>query len=240
MDIVVKGRNIAVPEHYRVHVEEKLARLERYDHREFRFDVELRHEPNPRQAKNCQVVEITGKSRGPTVRAQAGAGDFYGALDGAVSKLESRLRRMHDRRKVHHGRRRPAPAAVAVPQELPKAVPELAEIDGHANGQLAATAVLEAEPEGDAPANPGIPEQRWDSTEHREVAEDDDADTVDHEPGRVVREKEHTAAPMTVDQALYEMELVGHDFYLFSDAGCGRPSVVYRRKGFDYGLIRLA
>ena len=45
---------------------------------------------------------------------------------------------------------------------------------------------------------------------------------------------------MTVDQALYEMELVGHDFYLFADAECGRPSVVYRRKGFDYGVIRLA
>lgn len=229
MDIVVKGRNIAVPEHYRVHVEEKMARLERYDHREFRFEVELRHEPNPRQAKNCQVVEVTGKSRGPTVRAQACAGDFYAALDGAIGKLESRLRKMHDRRKVHHGRRRPVPSAVAVPAELPKAVPDLAEIDGHANGQLAATAVLErqVEEDGSADATAGIPEQRW----------DDDVDG--HKPGRVVREKEHTATPMTVDQALYEMELVGHDFYLFSDADCGRPSVVYRRKGFDYGLIRL-
>lgn len=44
---------------------------------------------------------------------------------------------------------------------------------------------------------------------------------------------------MTVDQALYQMELVGHDFYLFLDAGCGRPRVVYRRKGFNYGVIRL-
>ncbi len=44
---------------------------------------------------------------------------------------------------------------------------------------------------------------------------------------------------MTVDQALYQMELVGHDFYLFHDADCGQPSVVYRRRGFDYGVIRL-
>ena len=65
-----------------------------------------------------------------------------------------------------------------------------------------------------------------------------DADT-EHQPGRVVREKQHPAEPMTVDRALYEMELVGHDFYLFNDSEAGRPSVVYRRKGFDYGVIRL-
>ena len=52
--------------------------------------------------------------------------------------------------------------------------------------------------------------------------------------------KEHPAKPMTVDQALFEMELVGHDFYLFSDADTGRPSVVYRRHAYDYGLIRLS
>jgi ribosomal subunit interface protein len=55
----------------------------------------------------------------------------------------------------------------------------------------------------------------------------------------VVREKLHTAAPMTLDQALYEMELVGHDFFLFADQGSGLPSVVYRRHGYDYGVIRL-
>jgi ribosomal subunit interface protein len=55
----------------------------------------------------------------------------------------------------------------------------------------------------------------------------------------VVREKAHAAAPMTLDQALYEMELVGHDFFLFVDAGSGRPSVVYRRRAYDYGVIRL-
>nr|WP_281386732.1 sigma 54 modulation/S30EA ribosomal C-terminal domain-containing protein [Jiangella mangrovi] len=55
----------------------------------------------------------------------------------------------------------------------------------------------------------------------------------------VVREKTHRAEPMTLDQALYEMELVGHDFYLFVDAESKMPSVVYRRRGYDYGVIRL-
>ena len=62
----------------------------------------------------------------------------------------------------------------------------------------------------------------------------------DHEPGRIVRTKEHEATPMTVDDALYEMELVGHDFFLFHDKESDRPSVVYRRHAFDYGLIRLS
>ena len=56
MDIVVKGRNVEVPDHYRVHVSDKLARLERYDKKVIRFDVELFHEPNRRQSKSCSKV----------------------------------------------------------------------------------------------------------------------------------------------------------------------------------------
>ena len=219
MDIVVKGRNVEVPEHYRVHVEEKLARLERYDRKVIRFDVELFHEPNRRQAKNCQRVEITGKGRGPAVRSEACAGDFYAALDAAVTKLENRLRRLHDRRRVHYGRR--SPSSVAEATATMPATPTFGETNGRAG-----TAVLPARTEElqDAPA---VPAQRWDG------AEDDNL------PGRVVREKEHPAEPMTVDQALYQMELVGHDFYLFNDSSSGMPCVVYRRRAFDYGVIRL-
>jgi ribosomal subunit interface protein len=63
--------------------------------------------------------------------------------------------------------------------------------------------------------------------------------TVTGEGPLVVREKTHDADPMTLDQALYEMELVGHDFFLFVDKDSQRPSVVYRRKGYDYGVISL-
>jgi ribosomal subunit interface protein len=220
MDIVVKGRNVEVPDHYRVHVEEKLTRLERYDRKVIRFDVELFHEPNRRQSKNCQRVEITGKGRGPAVRAEACAGDFYAALDAAVTKLENRLRRLHDRRRVHYGRRgRTSVAEATAPAADLPALPT--------NGR-AQTAVLPARTEQEQSfGHPEVPAPRWDS------AEDDNL------PGRIVREKEHSSTPMTVDQALYQMELVGHDFYLFQDADSGRPSVVYRRRGFDYGVIRL-
>ena len=62
----------------------------------------------------------------------------------------------------------------------------------------------------------------------------------DVRPGQVVRTKQHSATPMTVEDALSEMELVGHDFYLFVNEATSRPSVVYRRHAYDYGLIELA
>ncbi len=218
MDIVVKGRNVEVPEHYRVHVADKMARLERYDSKVIRYDVELFHEKNPRQSKVCQRVEITGRGKGPAVRAEACGPDFYVALDAAVAKLDSRLRRSCDRRKVHHGRRQPTSVAEATAALAGSLLPE------QDNGRAPATDLLDAPHESHDDLHAPVP--RW---------EPDD----DYGPGRIVREKEHSADPMTVDQALYEMELVGHDFYLFADAESGRPSVVYRRKGFDYGVIRL-
>lgn len=55
----------------------------------------------------------------------------------------------------------------------------------------------------------------------------------------VVREKSHPSEPMTLAEALDRMELVGHDFFLYNDADHGCPSVVYRRRAYDYGVIRL-
>ncbi|MFS8479104.1 MAG: ribosome-associated translation inhibitor RaiA [Micromonosporaceae bacterium] len=212
MDIVVKGRNVEVPEHYRVHVGEKLRKVERYDQKLFRIDVELLHEPNPRQADRCQRVEITCYSKGPVIRAEACAADFYSALDAAIGKLETRLRRAADRRRIHYGRQTPVSVAAATAALLPDpGMPA-------AKGAERAGSVAQTVPES------AIVSQR---------------DEPAYEPGRIVRRKEHLAQPMSVDDALFEMELVGHDFYLFLDKESGRPSVVYRRKGYDYGLISL-
>lgn len=256
MDIVVKGRNVQVPDHYREHVSEKLGRLERYDRKVIRYEVELFHEPNRRQSKNCQRVEITGKGKGPAMRAEACAGDFYAALDAAVSKIENRMRRAHDRRKVHYGRRAPESVAEAT----------AGGVDGRAGGGLA-TAVMDAPSESEAGTADAamtdsamsdsamsdsamtentdgtirLPSQRHDDRmDSSDDMPDDRGDLADdYGPGLIVREKQHSGVPMTVDQALSAMELVGHDFYLFNDADAGKPSVVYRRKGFDYGVIRL-
>lgn len=209
MDIVVKGRNVEVPDHYRQHVADKLQKVERYDHKLIRVDVELFHERNPRQSDHCQRVEITCVSRGPVIRAEACAADFYSALDAAITKLDSRLSRAADRRRVHRGRH--APVSVAA-----------------ATASLAFTP-----PERVGVATAGGRADQIDADGFDLLEEQDD------QPWHIVREKEHPGEPMTVDDALFHMELLGHDFYLFNDKESGRPSVVYRRKAYDYGVMSL-
>nr|WP_234974423.1 ribosome-associated translation inhibitor RaiA [Williamsia sterculiae] len=204
--LVITGRNVEIPDHFRIHVGDKLARLERFDPSIQRFDVELHHERNRRQSKNCQRVEITVRGKGPVARAEACAENFYASLEAAVAKLQSKLRRVKDRRKVHHGLRTPTSVAEATA----KAEPDPA-VDGDLSHLLDNSV------------------DNWDGSMPEPVG-----------PGRIVRVKDHPAVPMFVDDALYEMELVGHDFFLFHDKETDKPSVVYRRHAFDYGLIRLA
>jgi ribosomal subunit interface protein len=218
MEIVVRGRNVEVPEHFRQHVEDKVGQLERFDSKVIRIDVELLHEKNPRQSANCQRVEITLRGKGPVARAEACAPDFYAALELAAGKLENRMRRANDRRRVHHGRHTPPSVRV-----------DAAPVDGSAATVPSETipAEVSSAPE---PTLDGAP----DGADAPLLT-----DLDEHLPGRIVREKVHPATPMHVDQALYEMELVGHDFFLFLCVETGMPSVVYRRHAFDYGLIRL-
>jgi ribosomal subunit interface protein len=253
VEIVVKGRNVEVPEHYRVHVSDKLARLERYDNKVIRFDVELYHEPNRRQAKSCQRVEITGKGRGPVIRGEGCAADFYLALDLAVCRLEARLRRAHDRRRVHHGRHgltSVAQATASGATDAPIAANGSAMHGAAMNGSgmngsgRNGSGMNGSGMNGTAAAvltrlRDDVPAQREPADDTISHSADDSADHDPYGPGRIARTKQHPAEPMTVDQALYHMELVGHDFYLFADAVSGRPSVVYRRRGFDYGMITL-
>jgi ribosomal subunit interface protein len=210
VDIVVKGRKTEVPERFRKHVAEKLNldKIQKLDGKVISLDVEVSKEPNPRQADRCDRVEITLRSRGPVIRAEAAASDPYAALDLAAEKLDARLRRQHDKRHTRRGARRLTAA------EVPDHVPGAATLNG--NGHAVST-----EESG------GVPTKKIGSLE------------VQGEGPLVVREKTHVAAPMSLDQALYEMELVGHDFYLFVDSETKEPSVVYRRHAYDYGVIHL-
>ncbi len=195
VEIVVRGRKTDVPDRFRQHVEDKLAKLTKYDNRLSRIDVEVTKENNPRLADEAERIEITARSKGPVIRAEAAAPERYAALDQAVSRLESRLRRAADRR----ADRRKGGGQSGPPADL-------------AHLQL-------AEPAAEPQAAP--------------VSEAEDA-------ALIVRDKTHEAEPMSLDQALYEMELVGHDFFLFVDEASRLPSVVYRRRGYQYGVIRLA
>ncbi len=202
VEIVVKGHHCEVSDRFRSHVEEKIARLEKFDQRIIRVDVEMTQESKPRLPAETVCIEITIRGRGPVVRAEACAEDKMSALDKAVERLSTQARKAHDRRRVHHGSRTPTSLA----QAMATMVRDDADVeadDSAAQHKVGPLTVI-----GDGPL--------------------------------VVREKTHPAAPMTLDQALYEMELVGHDFYLFIDKHDDQPAVVYRRKGYDYGVIRLA
>lgn len=212
MDIVVKGRKTEVPDRFRKHVAEKLnpERIQKLDAKVISLDVEVSKEHNPRQADRSDRVEITLRSRGPVIRAEASAADAYAALDLAQDKLEARLRKQHDKRYTRRGAGRLSAAEVA------DAVPNAATLN--ANGEPV---------NGEKAGADAIPTTRIGSLE------------VQGDGPLIVREKTHSAAPMSLDQALYEMELVGHDFYLFVDSDTKMPSVVYRRHGYDYGVIHL-
>ena len=226
MEVIVRGRHITVPARFRQHAAAKLAKLEKLDQKAVRIDVEVSEERNPRQSDRRERVELTIRSRGPAIRAEAAADDRYAALDLAFAKLESRLRRAADRRKVKD----------TVSVRSPGVLPGPAPVGPQATGYVPLTAAAAANGHGVAQPRAG--------------QEDDAADRDEPESGLVpihmegdgpliLREKVHAASPMTIDQALLEMELIGHDFYLFHDCECDRFSVVYRRRGYDYGVIRL-
>jgi ribosomal subunit interface protein len=202
MDVVVKSRHCNVSDQFRSLVEEKITRLEKLDDRVIRVEVEVSAERNKRQHDQASKVEITVRSKGPVIRAEAASEDKSAAFDMALDKLMAQLRKAADRKRVHRGTRTPRSLHEAA-AEMPSATPAEPSINGFEDVHR----IAGIEVHGDGPL--------------------------------VVREKTHEAVPMTLDQALEALELVGHDFYLFIDAEHLSPSVVYRRRAYDYGVIRL-
>lgn len=206
MEIVVKGRNSEISDRFREHVHEKLLRIEKFDQRQkiHRVEVEVTHEKNPRQHDRAARVEMTLRSRGPAVRAEASSTDQHSALDAVMDKLESRLRKSVDRMRIHHGNHTPQSVAAAT-----------------------------------AGSDTDVDDTTADTPDEGQTFWKEGPIQVEGDGPLVCREKSHSAQPMTLGQALYEMEMVGHDFYLFVEKDSMKPSVVYLRKGYDYGVIHL-
>ena len=210
MDITVVGRNAEISSRLRDYVEEKAAKVEQLDPRVQRVEVEVTHERNPRQADTAERAEITVISKGPVIRAEASSSDRFAAFDIAMGKLTERLRRARDRKKNH----RRYVVEAAKDQEAPAAAEEAVVVPDTGD------APIEDSPQ--APTEPGV--------------------AVESQLGDspiIVRQKLHEAVPMTVDEALYQMELVGHPFYLFIEKSSKQPCAVYHRHGWTYGVIRL-
>ena len=210
MEIVVTGRHTQINQRFRDGGESKMTRVTAIAPDAQRAQIVLTHEGNPRQADTAKRVEITVIAGRTVVRAEASSTDEFSALDMALDKLTLRLRRTRDRRKDHRrGYANPAPIDLGV---VEPPVEEPAEEEPN-NSPAAAVA---------SDLGPG------------ESVEVQVGDTP-----IVIRRKLHIAEPMSIDEALYEMELIGHDFFLFVNKETGRPSVVYHRHGWSYGVFEI-
>ena len=211
MEIVITGRHTQISQKFRDVVESKMNRVTAIAPDAQRAQIVVTHEGNPRQADTAKRVEITVVAGRTVVRAEASSSDEYSALDMALDKLTLRLRRARDRRKNHRrGYVNPVPVDLG-PVETPD----------------------EEEPKEEEPNN----------SPQAAVASDlGPGESVEVQVGDtpiVIRRKLHIAEPMSIDEALYEMELIGHDFFLFVNKETGRPSVVYHRHGWSYGVFEI-
>jgi ribosomal subunit interface protein len=252
VDIIFRGRRTGIQERFRDYATAKLGKIVKLDQKTISIDVEVTLERNPRQSAQRERVELTLYSRGPVIRAEAAADDRFMALDRAQAKLETHMRRACDRRKARNTAHvspvevlpvQPAgvPGRVEV-VNAPTAEPPDEPVPPSARAAALAARSAAANGEGrrgaaDGEGQGGAGDPDWPDTELQldgvvPIAMEGDGPLV-------VREKFHSATPMTIDRALLEMELVGHDFFLFRDETCHLPSVVYRRRGYHYGVIRL-
>ncbi|MEY2847939.1 MAG: ribosome-associated translation inhibitor RaiA [Actinomycetota bacterium] len=210
MEISVNGMGLGITDRFRDYATEKAGRIEHLADKALAFEVKVSRHNEKNGQSGDDRVELTLIGPGPLVRAESNGSDKYVAFDLAIDKLVQRLRRAKDRQKVHRGQHRPTSLREAT------------------SGGFSVVDIT--------PADPAVMEK----------VRTGSVDVIDAEPDAepdwspvVIRKKVFAASPMTVDDALYFMELVGHDFYLFIDAENDRPSVVYRRKGWDYGVIGL-
>jgi ribosomal subunit interface protein len=214
MEFMISGRNLTVSDRFREYADDKISKIASLGDKVQRVDAKVTKETKARQTDESLTVELTVLGRGPVIRAEASAADKFAAFDLAYNKLLERLRRARDRRKVHHGR------------HTPKSVTE-------------ATAALE-------PANPNEPlyveaaqQQETQATAAERSPYEVENDIPAGDSPVLIRRKVFAASQLTLDDAVDNMELVGHDFYLFVDKETKAPSVVYRRDGWTYGIISL-
>ncbi|MGV8913453.1 MAG: ribosome hibernation-promoting factor, HPF/YfiA family [Rhodoglobus sp.] len=211
MEITVNGRNVGVTDRFREYAIEKSEKVDHLADKAIAFEIKVSRHHETNGSSGDDRVELTLIGPGPLVRAESAGSDKYVAFDLAMSKLIERIRQSRDRKKVHRGNHRPTSLREA-------------SADGFAVVDItpASPEVIESVSTGSVPVQAAEPEPG-----------DEGYSPV------VIRRKVFPSSHMTVEEALDHMELVGHDFFLFVDSQTDRPSVVYRRKGWDYGVIGL-
>lgn len=212
MEINIVGRNLGITDRFREYATEKAEKVALLADKAQVLEVKVSRQNQVNGAVRSDRVELTLIGKGPLVRAESEGSDKYAAFDVALGRLMERVRRAKDRRKVHRGNHRPTSLREASTGGFDAVHMTPADVEVFERVRTGAIPVVNQNPS-------------------------DEADEV-YTPV-VIRRKLFASIPMSIDDALYNMELVGHDFYLFHDIETDRPSVVYRRKGWDYGVIGL-
>jgi len=213
MDITLAAHGVAIPDRFRDYVDEKADKVLALAERAQNFQVKVSRENSSRGGASEDIVELTVLGKGPVIRAQAKSPDKYVAFDQALDHLIKRLRRAKDKKMVHHGRQRPESLSELSATGFPgiDITPASVEVlRSVATGSIAVISDDEKTVDSGAPENPVV-----------------------------IRKKVFEPHVTTPEDAVDYMELVGHDFYLFIDKETSMPSVVYRRKGWNYGVISL-
>ncbi|TFB91213.1 MULTISPECIES: ribosome hibernation-promoting factor, HPF/YfiA family [Cryobacterium] len=214
METNIVGRNLGITDRFREYATEKAEKVAGLADKALALEIKLSRHHEKNGATGNDRVELTLIGKGPVVRAEADGSDKYAAFDVALGRLLERVRRAKDRQKLHRGGAH-RPTSLHDAASVDFSVVDITPADAETLERVRTGAIQVVNPE----ATVEEPEETYSPV--------------------VIRRKVFSAAPMTVDDALYFMELVGHDFYLFQDAETKRPSVVYRRKGWDYGVIEL-
>jgi ribosomal subunit interface protein len=210
VEITITGQGLGVTDRFREYATEKADKVSHLAEKAIAFEVKVcRHHEKSTGPSGDDRVELTLIGPGPVVRAESAGSDKYVAFDLAIDKLIERIRQAKDRKKVHRGQHRPVSL-----REASSAGFSVVDITP------ASAELIENVSTGTVPIQNGDPEEPAYSPV-------------------VIREKVFPAERLTTEDAVDRMELVGHDFFLFIERDSGRPSVVYRRKGWDYGVIGL-
>ena len=212
MDITLLSHDVSLPDRFRDYVDEKSDRVVALAEHARTFQVKVSRENSSRGGPSEDIVELTVVGKGPVIRAEARNSDKYTAFDEAVDHLVRRLRRAKDKHAPHHGAHRSK---------------SMGEVSAEAFADIdvtpASVEVIRRVETGSIPV----------------LSEDELGELEESESPVVIRRKVFPASAMSADDAVDQMELVGHDFFLYVDTETNRPSVVYRRKGWQYGVIAL-
>ena len=214
MDITLIGRNVEITDRFRDYAEEKASRVEHLAEKALALEIRLCRHHETNGTAGDDRVEMTLIGPGPVIRAEADGADKFGAYDAALGKLMERLRRAKDRKKLHRG-------------------------GGKRMESLREASAEEFAAHGVTPADAAMLQGARATDDAVSALAEETADEQSAQSPVVIRNKRFPAEALTVEEAVDRMELVGHDFFLFVDSATGEASVVYRRVGWNYGVIAL-